>query len=194
MHPLHHTTHHKSTHKITRSLQRRSESWLRLLRKLRRWKESGKSRAYMHVRAAELQVDAEALARVLTHDDAQDSNPYGCNGAGHKQGCSRGNVQRLTAPEKWKPASLPYMVGAAQRLRMLKDEDPTGEAMRLDYDIFRHWVREGKSLSDIRTRLKSLNRVAMAIRQAHEIWWNDKGGAAVFICPTIPKRKKNKRE
>lgn len=47
--------------------------------------------------------------------------------------------------------------------------------MKLTYDTFRHWVKEGKKLSDIRTRLKNLNRAVMAIRQPNEIWQNNKG-------------------
>ena len=38
----------------------------------------------MRARAAELQVDADALARARTHDDAQAANPYGCNRYGHR--------------------------------------------------------------------------------------------------------------
>lgn len=54
-------------------------------------------------------------------------------------------------------------------------KDPTGKELRLTYDIFKHWVRAGKKLSDIRMRLKNLNRAIMAIRQPNEIWQSEKG-------------------
>ena len=149
----------------------------------------------MRARAAELQVDADALARALTHDDAQAANPYGCNRYGHRCPQKGTPLHRHSAdstpppphqtfaslidPSQWKPVSRPMPRNVAESLRRLRKgitvKDPTGKEMKLTRDIFKHWVLEGKTRKDMRRRLRSLDRAIMAIRQPHEIWQNEKG-------------------
>lgn len=95
-------------------------------------------------------------------------------------------------PEKWTPSSLPRIISESEGLHLLKEgisiDDPTGKEMKLNYDVFRHWVRDGKKLSDIRSRLKNLNRAVMAIRQPNEIRLTDQGER---IYLSVQQRQKN---
>ena len=82
-------------------------------------------------------------------------------------------------PEKWTPSSLPRIISASEGLRLLKRGDQYQRSNRQRNEAhLRYFPALGErreKLSDIRTRLKNLNRAVMAIRQPNEIWQNDKG-------------------
>ena len=120
------------------------------------------------------------LSCVGCHADAYffGANPYGCNGAAAQAGVLE-LVARWVLSRLRSGSLLRLLKRGAEGLRMLKKgisvKDPTGKELRLTYDIFKHWVRAGKKLSDIRMRFKNLNRAIMAIRQPNEIWQSEKG-------------------